>query len=507
MSIAHEVEVRKTGDIESLAQSLADFVRRSVEQGSTAEVFEREAWPMMLLIGHEAMREFLRMQGTGDVGESVSLPDGRVLKRLPESRTRAYQTVFGSFEIERRVYGTREGQEIEFVPLDSRLALPESKFSYLLQDWDQMMASEEPYAKVSAILEKILGFRQHVDSLERMSRKMSQEVEAFRETRPVPPAQEEGELFVESADGKGVPIRRPADAPRIHDHKKRRGPKKDRKKMATVGAAYTIDRHVRTPEDVVEALFRKPGEKRCKRKRPSPCHKRVWASLTHESDDEDAARDGLTTIMGWLTQQQVERNPDSLKPTVCVMDGQASLWEVRRVLQSDKAVVEVLDLLHVTPRLWQAAHLFFPAQSDEAEAFVRERVLRILRGEASYVVGGLKQMATKRALGGKKLKDLKRICGYFEANYERMRYGEYLAAGYPIASGVIEGACRHYVKDRMERAGMSWIKLGAQAMLDLRATYLNGDWDAFQMFRNDREIRRLYPHRELIEAVTWPIAA
>ena len=507
MSIAQEVGVHKGVGFEGLEQELAEFVERSVKEGVTAEVFERATWKRMLTIGFQTMQQFFQKQGSGDLGESVPLAEGRVLNRLPETHSREYQTVFGAFELERTVYGTREGQEIELVPLDARLALPESKFSYLLQDWDQMEATEEPYAKVSAFLEKILGFRQHVDSLERMSRKMAQEVEAFREARSIPPSKEEGEIFVESGDGKGVPIRRPADAPRIHDHQKRKGPKKDRKKMATVGAAYTIDCYVRTPEEVVDALFRQPGEQRCSRERPSPCHKQVWASLTHESDDEDAARDGLVTIMSWLAEQQQHRNPGSLKPTVCVMDGQPSLWEALRLVQPEVSVVEVLDLLHVTPRLWQAAHLFFPAQSDEAEAFVRERTLRILRGEVSYVVGGLKQMATKRGLGGKKLKDLGTICGYFESNRERMRYDEYLAAGYPIASGVIEGACRHYVKDRMERAGMSWIKPGAQAMLDLRATYLNGDWDDFQTFRNDREIIRLYPHREVLETVAWPMAA
>ena len=507
MSIAQEAEIRKRDHFEGLEQSLADFVECSVKAGVTADVFERRAWERVLAIGFQTMEEFFQRQGTGDLGESVPLADGRIVDRLPETHAREYQTVFGAFELQRTVYGTREGQEIELVPLDSRLALPESKFSYLLQDWDQMVATEEPYAKVSTFLMKILGFRQHVDSLERMSRKMSDEVEVFRETLPVPSAKEEGEIFVESADGKGVPIRRPADAPRIHDHQKRKGPKKDRKKMATVGAAYTIDRFIRTPEDVVAALFRKPGEEHSNHQRPTPCHKQVWASLTHELDDEDEARDGLVTIMGWLAEQQQNRNPDSLKPTVCVMDGQPSLWEARRLFQVNLSVIEILDLLHVTPRLWQAAHLFFPAQSDEAEAFVRERVLRTLRGEISFVVGGLRQMATKRGLAGKKLKDLKTICAYFESNRDRMRYDEYLAAGYPIASGVIEGACRHYVKDRMERAGMSWIKVGAQAMLDLRATYLNGDWDEFQTFRTNRETNRLYPHRELLEAVAWPLAA
>jgi hypothetical protein len=75
-----------------------------------------------------------------------------------------------------------------------------------------------------------------------------------------------------------------------------------------------------------------------------------------------------------------------------------------------------------------------------------------------------------------------------------MRYDEYLAAGYPIATGVIEGACRHIVKDRMERTGMRWKIPGAQAMLELRTIHINGDWETFQQFRVKFETKRLYPY-------------
>ena len=78
-----------------------------------------------------------------------------------------------------------------------------------------------------------------------------------------------------------------------------------------------------------------------------------------------------------------------------------------------------------------------------------------------------------------------------------MRYDEYLREGYPIASGVIEGACRHLIKDRMERAGMHWTLEGAQAMLDLRSVWIGGHWEAFQTQRIAQETDRLYPHREL----------
>ena len=73
-----------------------------------------------------------------------------------------------------------------------------------------------------------------------------------------------------------------------------------------------------------------------------------------------------------------------------------------------------------------------------------------------------------------------------------MKYDDYLAAGYPIGSGVVEGACRHLVKDRMERTGMRWVPSGAQAMLDLRGTYLNGEWSAFWEYHVEHEDQRLY---------------
>src|SRR5206468_4913946 len=136
-----------------------------------------------------------------------------------------------------------------------------------------------------------------------------------------------------------------------------------------------------------------------------------------------------------------------------------------------------------------------------------DRVLRILQGEVRSVVAGLRQMGTKRTLRGKKREKLAKLCGYLENNAHRMRDDAYLAAGYPIASGVIEGACRHFVKDRMERSGMRWTSAGAQAMLDLRACWLNGDWAAYQAFHITCETERLHPHRSIRYDVTTPIAA
>ena len=121
--------------------------------------------------------------------------------------------------------------------------------------------------------------------------------------------------------------------------------------------------------------------------------------------------------------------------------------------------------------------------------------------------GDMQSIPRLRGLGGKKQAEVKKICGYFEKNRHRMRYDEYLKHGYPIASGVIEGACRHVVKDRLERTGMSWVRQGAQSMLELRCLYLTAQWDAFMTFRVERETQRLYPYRETLQPLSWTVAA
>jgi hypothetical protein len=162
-------------------------------------------------------------------------------------------------------------------------------------------------------------------------------------------------------------------------------------------------------------------------------------------------------------------------------------------------MVCILDLFHMLEKLWKAAHCFFPENSPEAHAFVAERLKRILEGDAGRVIGGLRQMGTKRGLKGAKLEQLESALNYLHNNLPFMHYDQYLAAGYPIASGVAEGACRHLVKDRMELTGMRWNKDSAQAMLDVRSMYLGEDWDDFLEYRIVQENKRLYPYRNAVE--------
>jgi len=500
MSMTHDPAVLNPELRDSLT-ALQALLHQAARDGTPLHEVELAIWKRILQIGRQSLHYFLALLGDGDCGPTLTLPDESQVKRLAEPHTRRYVSVFGEFLLSRVVYGSRSGQKIAFVPLDNRLQLPQSPFSYLLQDWDQALCCEQAFGQVNATISRILGLVQSVDSLEGMNEHMAQSATPYRLNRPVPPAAEEGEVFVASADGKGIVMRRQASdtVPAAHRSK---GEKASGKRMATVGAVYSVDRHVRTPEQVVAALFRdepKPDSPA----RPRPVHKHVWASLSQE----DAARvSGMAAVYLWMMWELGRRNPRQVKEIVYLHDGQESLWTACREYLPGNNSVEILDLLHVTPRLWQAAHLFHQEGSDEAEAFVRERLLRVLQGEVLLVVRGLRQMGTKRHLGGAKRKSLQTICGYLEHNEKRMAYDQYLAAGYPIASGVIEGACRHVVKDRMERAGMHWTRAGAEAMLQVRSLFVSDCWEAFQSFRIGQETDRLYPHRSRVEGAGFTMA-
>jgi hypothetical protein len=486
---------------QELLDTAGDIIRLledAYKAGDAAHEVEGGLFRKLLDFGYQALGMFFSACGDGDEGKEVILPDGRRVRRLVELHPREYLSVFGLYELSRVAYGTREGQKIDYVPLDAKLKLPESKFSYLLQDWDQSLAVETPYAKVNETIARILGLHQSVNSLERTNRKMSALVEAFWASQAVPPADAEGALMVCTADGKGVPIRReteePAEPPQnpLSSEKEDKEEKSGRKKVSLVGAAYTVDPYQRTPEEVLEALFRSQKDaSQHPPSRPKPLFKRVRASLLR--DAADTSRPSYEEIFGWLAQEVRERNADGHKPMACIMDGQESLWNALHAHLPDVNVIEILDLLHACSYVWDAAHLFHKKKSKAASCFAKERILRILKGEVTMVIRGLRWKATHEKLSDKRREKLEGICGYLENNAHRMAYHEYLAAGYPIASGVIEGACRHVVKDRMERSGMRWVLDGAHAMLGLRCIHLSGAWDEFIRFRIQRECERLYP--------------
>ncbi len=466
-------------------QAMCRFVEQAAEERQRVDEVERELFTQLLAVGQTLLRAFVDSQGDGDVGAELEEGDRR-LRRLNDSRTRRYLSIFGELLISRRVYTCREGQKIERVPLDERLGLPAGEFSYVLEDWQQRLCVKESFAEAVTSLRTLLGVAPIGRAAEQMNQRMAQDAEAFQLQLAPPPDDEEGEILVATADGKGVPMRRPVPEPVHNSHPRRgKGEKANKKKMAYVGAVYSIDRFVRTADDVLDEICRRERAA----DRPQPQHKQLWAEMTRVTAEESSP--GRERVFIEMAVACHHRDPQREKTLVCLMDGEKALWEMAGGWLP--RAVGILDLFHVLERLWQAAYCFHPERSPEAEAFVSHRLRMLLAGKVGYVIGVLRRLHDQQFLTTAKRKTLNAVITYYENNRQHMRYDEYLAQGYPIGSGVAEGACRHLVKDRMEGTGMRWTVHGAQAMLHLRAIYLNGDWKAYMNYRIETEQARLYP--------------
>ena len=486
-------------DVHTHLDALQQWVCQSAQDGTSAHVFERGLFDQLLALGKTLFQAFLKLVGPGDFGPSLTLDDGRLVHRSEEQHARRLLTVFGEFFVSRWVYAQYANSKVAFAPTDQRLQLPASEVSYLLQEWDQLLGVEQAFGQVREVIETILRLSQSVDTLERTNQQMAEAAPVFRESQGPVDLAKEGALVVVTEDNKGIPMVRPVEEKPAGAHRTK-GEKANKKQMACIGCVYSVDPHVRTPEELVATLFRDPD--RPKAKPPQAQNKRYWAELSRERDGEEVR--GQDLVFQQLQKEiATRRQPEQWLAHLC--DGQASLETDRqKYLPEDAHTVDILDLMHVLPRAWEAAHVFHAEGSAEASAFVREHLTRILHGQVGKVIANWRRRGTLQGLKGAKKKSLRTICAFLEKNKHRMRYDEYLRMGFPIATGVIEGACRHVIKDRMERAGMRWKVPGAQAMLNLRTIYTNGDWTVFQDFRISLENECLYPNTKTFEAREWP---
>ncbi|MGZ0170421.1 MAG: ISKra4 family transposase, partial [Planctomycetales bacterium] len=253
--------------------------------------------------------------------------------------------------------------------------------------------------------------------------------------------------------------------------------------------SYTVDRFSRTIDQVLDEVLRKE----CARSRPRPQHRRLYGDMTRAlPDDLDTEFDGRVGVFSWLSHEVSTRSGDGSRPVICLMDGEHKLWARKRELLPE-GVVEVLDLWHVMHRLWDVAKALHGADDAASRDSVSQRLRQILSGNVGRVIGGLRQTLTKRRLRKAAAETIASTVTYFSNNRNRMRYDECLREGYPIASGVIEGPCRHVVGDRLDRTGPRWTVEGAISMPATRTTYLSDDWHDYQKFRIKREQTRLHP--------------
>ena len=482
-----------------MAKQLIDTVHDAAQVGDSFDKTERSAREMIARMGFQAMQLFIHLQGDGDLGPEMLAADRKTLKRSPAPAATTIRSVFGTHHFEQFTYAPGAKKSIALRPISARMSLSERQWSFLLQEFSQVFCVDQAYEQSMKNLEMIFGGSFAVETAEQINGQMGVSAGEFVDDLPKPDPASEGKILVASADCKGVPLVK-KDAQKVaafETAKKKPG----NRRMATVASVYSVDPHVRKAEDIAAAVFRDDRDpNKIQPKRPKPKNKNTTAHFPHSEDNGDdtqIAISGIFVAMAWIVQQIALRRRVG-QVLVVIMDGQESLWEaIKLEIVFGRRTVPVLDLLHALSYIWQAAGLF--EKSDDArKAFTRERLLRILNGEVSGVIRGLRRLGTIRGLSGKSLADLQRICGYLEKNADRMKYDEYLSRGYPIASGVIEGACRHLVKDRMERSGMRWTLEGARSMLNLRAVFQSDHWSTFLKKNMDSQVQRVHPHREIL---------
>ena len=507
MKIVDSAQQRNPEQIAKQLNSLVDQLKANVataaQKGESFDFVERTVLTSVLEIGRRALDLLLALQGDGDLGETVQTHDGKTAQCSETKSTTKLRSIFGEHAFEQFTYMSGKKQSISLRPISARLSLPGSRWSFLLREFSQMLGVDQAYDQAMKNLGQFLGSSFSVDTAERINGQMGRSAGEFLADLPLPDAGSEGKLLVATADCKGVPLVK-SDCPKVAAFETARKNPGNRR-MATVTSVYSVDPHVRTAEEITAALFRdEPDEDSPKKQRPQPQNKNTTAHFPESADNGTGGElviSGIHVGMAWI-MWQVEARRRNGQVLIALMDGQASLWETMKLhFNFGARTIPILDILHALAYVWEAANLFEKADSAR-RAFTRERLLRILRGEVSGVIQGLRSLGTRRGLRGEKLKSLGRICGYLEKNTDRMRYDEYLRRGYPIASGVIEGACRHLVKDRMERSGMRWTLEGARSMLNVRAAFQSDHWRTFVDWDMKNEIARTHPNQNLLQGYT-----
>jgi len=462
---------RAIPNIVSLVNGILAFVRGSAQSMEIGEV-ERRLLPMVMEVGRAALAEFITMKGTGYSGKEVVDAQNN---RRPYVRdgSRTYRSVFGAVSI-RRAYYHADGLPGVF-PLDAELNLPERGYSYLLQELSSRLSVSMSYEDTQRILGSLFPVKMPIRSLERFVSDVLDEADRFYEEKKSPDLRPEDVITVATVDKKGVVIRKRNGSPALTETAPIDPDKPGKKKMATVISTYVTPRHIRTLDDIVGEVTDSgsPGTK------PKPKAKLTWGSLT----------DGPEKTVVRLKKAVEQRMPIN-NELVCILDGERSLWAL--VYAYFPTAFFVLDIFHVLEHLGKAALLFHDEGSPQARQFVTERLRMLLQGKAGRMIGGLKQMLTKCELSNAARYSLNQVIGYLERNRKHMRYEICLAKGFPIGSGVIEGACRNLINDRLELTGMSWTLQGAESVMRLRAVHINKDWEAFWSYRRQSERRRLY---------------
>lgn len=453
--------------------------------------------------GREMLRAMMQahfdLRSTQEREVEVRGADGVERTQVRRS-SRTVETKFGEVELERNLYQAPGVDGL--APLDAALGLATEKYSMEVRRIVAEESGRASFDEVVELVKKQSGAEVPKRQVEELAERSTRDFDAFYRDRLRGPEDTE-HLLILSFDGKGIAMRlddlraatrKAAEAtPRRMHTRLAKGEKPNRKRMAEVAAVYSLEAWPRTIADVLHGL----GDKR-DADRPRPENKRVWASVEHSPQRviEDAFAEAL------------RRDPERRRRWIVLVDGNRD--QLRRIQRAARTagvdITIVLDIVHVLEYLWRAAYAFHDEGTTEAESWVEHHLQRLLQGRSGgEIAKSLRLMAKNRALDAVASKPVLKAASYLTKNTRWLHYDRALAEGLPIATGVIEGACRYLVQDRMGRTGARWSLAGAEAILKLRALRTSGDFDDYWQFHLAKEHERNHASRYANNAVPNPL--
>jgi hypothetical protein len=472
---------------EGLVEQLAAEGTAALEHGELEELVQEQGRELLRVLYQDHLD--LRAKREERLQQVVDAAGG-VRRAVEAGHERLLRSVFGQVRVERLAY--RQRAEANLYPADGVLNLPCERHSHGLRKLAALEAARGSYADAVEAIGRATGTPLGKRQVEELAGRAALDVEAFYASRAAEAA-EEGDLLVLSADGKGI-VMRPealrAQTARAAQRSSRKlktrlskGEKRNRKRLAEVGAVYDLTPVARSPEEVLAASEDKAA--------PAPKAKSKWLTA---SVVEDAA-----SVVSRVFEEAERRDPAHERTWVALVDGNSHQIDRIRAEAKERnvTVTIVVDFIHVLEYLWDAAWCFHREGDPEAEQWVAEKALAILKGKAASVAAAIRRKATRLGLDAKERASADRCADYLRNKRPYLDYRSALAKGFPIATGVIEGACRHLVKDRMDLTGARWGLQGAEAILKLRALRANGDFDEYWRYHLAQERGRIHEARYL----------
>lgn len=468
-----------------IKRNLSSRQMGGMEAAAVEQALRSEGFELMRLL----MQDHLNWRGCASVEEPVVGYDNRRRTHVRQCTERGLMTSFGEVDVVRPLFGARSARQLS--PHDAALNLPADLYSFPVRKEVALQAAQTSFDNAVAAVERNSAAHVPKRQAEELVVRATADFDAFYRfcSFGVAPEVTSG-LLILSMDRKGVAMvprdlteetRKRAEASQKKlDTRKGKGEKDNKKRMAIVAAVYTIAPHVRTPEQVVAGLRHVRDANRTRP--PKPEYKRVWATL--DKSVEEVVTD--------LFDEADMRDPDKTKSCYAMVDGESGLEKhiSAEAKRRGRTVTVVLDFIHAVEYLWKASTAFHGEQDSQREAWVLERLTKVLHGHVSEVAAGMSHSATLRNLTATERLPVDKAVNYLTKRKDMMNYGELLAAGTPIASGVIEGACRHLICDRLETSGARWTLVRADAIMQLRALLSNGDFDAYWQFHEMSERQR-----------------